>query len=304
MARMIPPQIGVNFKSSGEKRVFDMLMADKNTDDWIALHSLDVVDHQTRITGELDFVVLVPGYGILCIEVKGCSHLMFKDGVWMYGTDFSPDRRGPFRQASEGMHSLRQYVQEKENKFIKVPFWYAVIFPYVDFNVKSPEWHEWQVIDKKALSVTPISELLFEVMKNALRHFQQKGIKFSPEYFTKDKLEGMLQLIRPNFEYFESPLNIKEKSGREIKNYTEEQFNILDAMESNQRVLFTGPAGTGKTLLAIEAVRRACLGGKKYCCFASIGSWGNGSKLSSREALWMLRLQRCMDICFQLLVGR
>ncbi len=37
---------------------------------------------------------------------------------------------------------------------------------------------------------------------------------------------------------------------------TAEQYGALDAMEENQRTIFSGPAGTGKTLLAIEKARR------------------------------------------------
>jgi superfamily II DNA or RNA helicase len=37
---------------------------------------------------------------------------------------------------------------------------------------------------------------------------------------------------------------------------TENQYEILDNLDGNQRLLITGGAGTGKTLLAIEAAKR------------------------------------------------
>ena len=46
-----------------------------------------------------------------------------------------------------------------------------------------------------------------------------------------------------------------------LNRFTEEQFEALDHLEDNRRVIFKGPAGTGKTFLAIEAARRALCDG-------------------------------------------
>lgn len=276
MARMIPPQIGIRCESAGEKDIFRTIAKDEGSKDWIVLHSLDIVTHQTRITGEIDFVFLIPGHGVICAEVKGCSKLEYKEGVWLYGTDFSPDKRGPFRQALEGMHSLRQYVLQKDKQFANVMFWHCVIFPYINFNLKSPEWHDWQIIDNERLKKKPLSESLKEITINAKKEFKTKGYAFSQTSFSAERAKALLTLIRPNFEFFENPSQIKEKSTAEIRSYTEEQFSILDAMALNERVIFSGPAGTGKTVLAIEAARRAYLRGAKVllvCFNKHLGKW-------------------------------
>ena len=57
--------------------------------------------------GEIDFACVVPGRGVLCLEVKGCHRLHRSGGVWYYGADAEGDPRGPFKQASEAMHSVR-----------------------------------------------------------------------------------------------------------------------------------------------------------------------------------------------------
>jgi superfamily I DNA/RNA helicase len=55
----------------------------------------------------------------------------------------------------------------------------------------------------------------------------------------------------------------------EIRHYTEAQFEALEHMRRMPRVVFDGPAGTGKTLLAIEAARRARAAGRRalLLCF-------------------------------------
>jgi superfamily I DNA/RNA helicase len=75
--------------------------------------------------------------------------------------------------------------------------------------------------------------------------------------------------LRPQFEIFESPKSRKHRLNEELKRYTEEQLIALDAMNDNERVVFTAPAGTGKTLLALEAARRASAAGRRvlFLCF-------------------------------------
>src|SRR5437899_2066166 len=106
MARMIPPQC-LSDTPVGESQLFSKLRGDPETGDWVALHSFDLKKHRSKIEGELDMVVLVPGFGILCIEVKGCD-VSRNDGKWIYPYETSIE--GPFKQASRAMHSLREYV--------------------------------------------------------------------------------------------------------------------------------------------------------------------------------------------------
>lgn len=69
MTRMIParPRAGTNVS---EKRIFDAFAGAANADDWIVLHSLEIRRHAAQFQGEADFIVLVPGRGIVVIEAK------------------------------------------------------------------------------------------------------------------------------------------------------------------------------------------------------------------------------------------
>src|SRR4051794_39464032 len=113
MPRMIPSDIWTGCPSPGEREVFMRLKSSgPETGDWIVLHSLDLANHVRQISGEADFVVLIPGKGILCVEVKACKSVRRNDEGWIYGLEAKVDRRGPFRQASEAMHSLRKRLQQ------------------------------------------------------------------------------------------------------------------------------------------------------------------------------------------------
>src|SRR6266567_1039339 len=139
MALMIPPTLHANTSSQGELEIFLKLQDDPGTREWIVLHSLDVANHSKQISGEIDFVVIVPTKGVLCIEVKACQSLRRSGGQWYYGTDPHPDSRGPFKQASEAMHSLRHKLVIRFPSLSGVLFWSAVIFPYISFETHSEE---------------------------------------------------------------------------------------------------------------------------------------------------------------------
>ena len=295
MARMIPPRIRPDCSSPGEREIFLRLRDDPETRGWIVLHSLDVADHATQIAGEIDFVVMVPGKGVLCVEVKACSSLRRVEGLWYYGRATKPDARGPFKQASKAMHSIRTKLAEQSPELSKIPFWSAVIFPYLEFSTLSEEWHGWQVIDNRGFRSCSIGKLLTTVLDQARGFLQTKA---SARWFNSRSSEPNVQqcgtiaaILRPDFEFFESTASRSGKLEKELVAYTTEQFGALDAMEANPRVAFVGPAGTGKTLLAIEAARRGANTGRKVlllCFNRLLGKWletqlsGPGTKVAAR----------------------
>lgn len=279
MARMIPPVIDPDTKSDGEKEIFQRLKNDSSTGDWIVLHSLNVAHHLTQIEGEIDFVVIIPGVGVLCVEVKAHRHVRCLDGHWLFGKYEKPDK-SPFRQASDAMRSIKADVVKQGSGLEHVPFWSCVVFPYVELSVESREWHPWQLLDARAFRTRPIGVLFLGVMENARRYLTlSKGATwFIPDRPdpTPSQCALIAQTLRPIFEVFESPRARRQQDEAIMLELTQEQFEALDAMEDNPRVIFTGPAGTGKSLLAIEAAQRAHERGQRIllaCYNELLGRW-------------------------------
>lgn len=280
MSIMYPSFIPSGVKSPGEIEIYERLKSDPDTHDWIVLHSLDVADHRSKISGEVDFVVIIPEKGVICVEVKAASTIRREQGIWYYGRDPEGDARGPFKQVSETMHSLRSKVSRLAPSLSKVVFWSCVIFPYINFKDKSPEWHEWQLIDRAKFTGRSISGNLLAVISNARSHLASKqgSSWFNPESLepSPEKSRILANILRPDFEFFESSESRSLRLTGELKKYTEEQFEALDTMSSNPRVIFQGPAGTGKTLLALESARRSAISGRKtlFLCYNRIlGNW-------------------------------
>jgi hypothetical protein len=336
--RLIPPIIAESTRSDGERAVFEALAASEravkgaaggpaggsaagpDTSSWTVLHSFDIAEHRRRLAGEIDFLCLVPGMGVLVVEVKGCHSLRRRGGDWYYGSSTEPDHRGPFRQASEAMHSLRRRLVKRHPELAGIPFWSAVCFPFIEFRESSPEWNAWQVIDGRALHEQPIAGLLENVLDHARRRLAERGAAwYHPERGepTPAQCDALVDVLRPDFEFFESPKSRHLRLEEEVRHYTEEQFEALDAIDLNPRIVFDGPAGTGKTLLAIEAARRAVSRGRRVlllCFNRPLGRWlqeevsGLGRGVTARTLHEHLRLlagvqptraQRCRQAFWQ-----
>lgn len=274
---MIPPTYPEK-TPAGEKDLFNKLRDDPDTAGWVVLHSLDLKKHKSKIEGELDMVVLVPRLGILCIEVKGCD-VSRQDGKWIYPYETSLE--GPFKQASRSMHSLRTYLVGRDCTLSGLLFFSAAVFTRVDFDEQSPEWHPWQFINRRLFIRRPISSNIINILQRVHEHVASRVGRNSWYNDTDSRpdegqVRRMVALLRDNFEYAASPRSDLESLEQLICRFTEEQFDALDLLEDNDRVVFKGPAGTGKTFIAMEAAKRAIAEGKSvlFVCYNKLlGEW-------------------------------
>lgn len=271
---MIPAVLDPGTQSPGEKEVFRRLRDDPGTADWIVLHSFDLPRHKTQVRGEADFVVLAPGLGMLCLEVKA-HHRVARDadGRWRLGND-PPTSRSPFRQASDNMHSLLGALRARRKaEADAIIAWSAVLFTHAEFRQPAVEWHTWEAIDKRAFHSRPIAALVEEVLQNARGELPHKALEGVP---TLKECEAIATALRPRFEILESASERRSDHEAQLREFTEEQFAALDGMSRYARVIFEGPAGTGKTVLALEAARREAAQGRRVgllCFNRLLGDW-------------------------------
>ena len=201
---MIPSTIVRPKTPSGEKRLFKLLQNSEGTNDWIALHSFDIAKHETKTSGEVDMILIVPGAGILFLEVKGVG-VTRNAGKWLYD-DGRPSDSGPFVQASSAMHSIRNLLSKSFPESSGLMFFSAVVFPEFDFNLPaSPlEWHHWQVIDQKKLNSGDIASLFRGVLEKGHKHMASVGKRWydSEESRPSQTMsERLAAFLRPNFSF-------------------------------------------------------------------------------------------------------
>jgi len=281
MARMIPPSYSEDIKSSGEKRIFDLLKNDPATADWICMHSLGLAQHVKRVYGEIDFVVLVPNEGIFCLEIKS-GRISRQEGVWTYTNKYgasSTSTVGPFMQARDGMFSLIEGVKKYitlGDQFSRLLFGFGVLFPHISFDQGDLDIESWQVYDRDSRRL-PISRFILGLARSTRRNVEKRyWYDDQNSRPTSSDISKIVDFLRGDFEQIVRPADELLETEKRILRLTTEQYASIDQLQDNPRCLFTGGAGTGKTLLALEYVRREVLSGRKVllvCFNKMLGNW-------------------------------
>lgn len=277
---MLLPDNIEEFKSHGEYLLYFKFKKDNKVNDCYVLHSVFTNHHLNNVSGELDYLILAPGLGIFAIEVKH-GGVRREDGTWIFENrhgDISRDNKGPFSQVNDTMHSIRNYIidqvshdESKRERLRKILFGNGVAFTSmlnqnIDFG---PEAYPWQILTKEGLSL-PISKYLETLSSGWHNKYKNKyWYDINESRPTKSDCELLLKIIRGDFESNYSEINKISDNEKLIEEFTKEQFQILDFVDFNDRCLIQGQAGTGKTVLALELVRRRLKKGDKvgFFCF-------------------------------------
>jgi hypothetical protein len=272
MPVMIPAALNRDAPAS-ERRVFELLQQLPGADRWHVLHSLGLSNSYSGEYGEIDFVVIIPGVGVVCIEVKG-GGVSCSNGVWtsvdQHGARHSL-RRSPFAQAKDSMWKLVSAMRRHfgaNSVEADCAIGWIVVFPDVASPPPTPEFARAEVIDMNDLRGD-----LAACLTNAPSLVAAYAHRRKPSPAT---CERILRFLRPSFERVCTVSSSLWDTEQRIRSLTEEQYVILDAIAENPLCLVHGPAGTGKTLLAVEAARRAIASGQTVmltCFNRRLGRW-------------------------------
>ena len=264
--KLIPNYVR-NHKNRSESKLFEIFKKADNLDDWVCLHSLGLSQHISKREGEIDFLLLGP-LGIFVLEVKG-GHIERKNGIWTIRDKFNrrySKKESPFEQAKSALYSLKSNLEKNCHQAVKnCVFGYGVIFTDVKFELASPEWDGAIICNKDDLK-KPIDSYL-KRLADYWRKRGRVGRKLS-----KRQIGDLVNYLRCDFEMVKTIFDQTSESEESIVHMTNEQVKCLDLAGKNPRILLSGAAGTGKTMIAVEMLKRNQAKGKRtlFLCYNNL----------------------------------
>ena len=266
MARLIPAFID-DSSPPGERSVFNLLAS--GPDDWVIIHSLDLAPWNNRRRTEIDFVVIVPDSGILCIEVKSHEDIRFDGSRWW------PDdiKRSPFKQATDARYALLRGLDEKlpDFKKAKVPIVHICIFPNSPFpmstNVLSV--HPGELMDSNRFQqFTSGNDFCSEIRRMIQENLRVENLSPLVPALSEKWIENLVKTCVPVQKRHPDAREAIVRRQHELeKLLLNQQKQVLMLAARNDRLIVSGGAGTGKTLIAMEVAKRKAESGLRVALF-------------------------------------
>ena len=250
--------------NSSEKYVYEKLMT--LSDSWHVYANMQqhILLYERISRGEIDFILTHPYFGIVLIEVKGHG-VVCKDGTWFRGDKKTKD---PYTQIEDARGNLNQFLfqnieelkpiikEEKDMRKISSSIHTLVVFPFLP---------DFQNLGMKASK----SNTLTQTDLDDLSDYFKENIPQKDFGSLKGIQEKFKDVVLPNVNT--APLRgLTKNLMDQMMASTEEQKIILNAIiDNNSHVAIKGPAGSGKTVLAVEAARQAAEKGEKvlFLCY-------------------------------------
>ena len=267
MPVMLPPEIDEGkFCAESERRVFDQLKEARI--DGYVLHSLSFDAKGER---EIDYVVITRR-GILCLEVKG-GQISRVDRQWYY-TDHTGRRHfggdGPYEQVKNNMHALRERFLRvfTAEPLRNVQFAKGVIFPDQPMSFKRGDINEEITFDKRR-GLDELASFIEGCYDFAASECISKNGVAGTRIEGEVDMASVLKYLAGDFGYVPTLKDRLDEAIEGINRATGEQLEVLKSLADNKRLLISGVAGSGKTVVAVAHARRLASEGCSvlFLCF-------------------------------------
>ena len=251
-------------ESSAERRLYEGFL-EQLDESYVVYHSVDWVlaGRNGPDEGEADFVIAHPELGVLALEAKGGALAYDPDTRRWTQSGRSGSHRldeDPFVQAKGEMHSLMRILEAQPGfERWRPTFGFGLAMPDGTYDHDAhPGAPAAVVIDRGDL------DRLAERVPEILRHWSRPGRRFGVE-----GMEALAFALGYRVEV-RTPLHVRfDEEDRKIVELTQDQAWILSFVANRRRAAVTGPAGSGKTLLALQIAKRLAAKGQRtlLTCF-------------------------------------
>lgn len=265
MAKFYPTISGGFHGSEGEAVVYEALK--KLGGEYTIFHSFRWLgeDGRRRSEGEADFLVLHPRLGVLSLEVKA-GGIDYREGNWIQinRKDKSEKIIDPLGQAAESQYYVQSILRKK--------------FPPHFAMVGRAAWFPSVALSKGLhLPAEAARDILLDQdsLENPAKALEQvfgywqKHLNFYMKPLAQTQYQTLIECLMPSFRLAETIASGGRSNRADCVRLTQKQAAILSFLREQPSAAIHGPAGTGKTLLAIERAKLLASEGKKvlYLCF-------------------------------------
>jgi hypothetical protein len=265
MVLMIPARPRAQANGS-EKALFMAIEGIADHPNWVSIHSLSLTDNLYTIAGESDFVVLVPGRGIVVIETKAPNYVEYKDGDWYLDRTPKPNK-SPLDQLNKATTSIYRFL-ENQDTYQDFPIarllWFTSISQH-QLDNKSPgdmQFYSWEIALKEDLK-RPAETIEKVLDKYIATHKDREMLTINPDAFDELASEKVAKALLNDFKTLRTPETRYADRADIARELLEEQKTLLDLVETNEHLYFDGAAGTGKTFLLLESAIKADKSGQR-----------------------------------------
>jgi hypothetical protein len=261
MAHMVPPQpppAGSKPGIDAEREFFFALEAHLD-DGWWVYHGLEYIETSRAEEGETDFLLVHREKGLYVIECKGRGVRPRPDGTWTrtYRGHVERMHESPMEQAQDQVHDLTKALTRRvrrvwpEQRRLPFRFGHAAAFPLTAFGSELmplgiPEalCFDEGDLDTLGAGIDAMTDLWHRKAVGKVKPLSEGDFR----RFREEILAPELRLV--------SNLATRVASdSRALVRINREQARVIEGLLDNERLCVEGGAGTGKTVLALEAAR-------------------------------------------------
>jgi hypothetical protein len=263
----MPRIIGTKPHNFWENEVLKHFMQQLPTD-WVVMPSVvwTLLSDDRIKDGEADFVVLVPGLGLVVVEVKGSREFKVDDrGIWQRleaNGSWTALKESPPEQAMRNMYKLVEFLKERY-RWLTFPgrFAYLVIYP-------QGETKDLGMFDESTVATRRHIHQLASRIRNTLEKRGGSGIDSQFTAPVIERIADQLKNRKVHLVKVDTDEDVVDDK-RQIEQLTRQQFATLRGLFDLPRVAVVGPAGSGKTVLAMWRLKALLEEGRRaiYVCY-------------------------------------
>lgn len=251
VATLLPADFDLAKLAPSEQRVCSSLLSGLD-ETWFVVPNVAILVEGTDC--EIDVVLVSANRGVIAVEVKG-GVISIEKGVWIQNG--RPLTKSPTQQVTKAKHNLIKRLRTTGVELDGMFVCHAIALPDVGS------------VPADGLGTDTPHEIVFakpqlEFPTRAVDQLLREQKPVPPQRIAK-----LLAALRPDIALEGNEGQVLQWAGKRLDDETRVHLANIQGLDKNRRVLVTGGAGTGKTMLVLDWAKRAIERGERtlVVCF-------------------------------------